>query len=102
MDMVRITPDALVSSFMILSVAALLWAIAEDRLSAYIAVGICGGLAYLAKTFAFPFFILWMMLAVAANFRKLRVLRRIALSVLVFGLIAGPYIWQISAAKGSF
>lgn len=101
-DMVRITSDALVSSLMVLSVAALLWAVAEDSLSAYIAVGICGGLAYLAKTFAFPFFILWMMLAVAANLRKMRVLRRLALSVLVFGLIASPYIWLISAAKGRF
>ncbi len=101
-DMVRIAPDALVSSFMILSVAALLWAIAEDSLPAYAAVGLCGGLAYLTKAFAFPFFILWMILAIAVNFRDLRVLRRLVLSVLVFGLIVGPYIWQISAAKGSF
>ena len=101
-DMNRIAPDALVSALMILCVAALLWAVAEDSLPAYAAVGLCGGLAYLAKAFAFPFFILWMLLAVAVNFRKPRVLRRLVLTVLVFGLIAGSYIWQISAAKGRF
>jgi 4-amino-4-deoxy-L-arabinose transferase-like glycosyltransferase len=95
-----ITPDALVSSFMILTVTALVWGIAKNELPAYVAVGLFAGLAFWTKAFAFPFFFLLLLLAVAANIRKRHVLLRLAISLVVFGLIAGPYIWQMSAAKG--
>jgi hypothetical protein len=95
-------PDGLVSSFMILTVAALLLAVAEDSLWSYVAVGLFGALAYWAKAFAFPFFFLWIFFAAAANLQNRRVLRRLGLSLVVFALIAGPYIGQISAAKGRF
>lgn len=99
-DMSGITPDALVSSFMILTVAALFWGIAEGKFPPYIAVGLFGGLAFWTKAFAFPFFFLLLLLVIAVNIRKRRVLLRLALSFAVFALIAGSYIWQISAAKG--
>lgn len=100
LDMDSITPDALVSSLMFLTIAALLWATAKDRLLAYAAVGLFAGLAFWAKSFAFPFFSLLLLFAVAVNLRKFRVLQRLALSLFIFALVAGPYIWQISAAKG--
>jgi hypothetical protein len=99
-DLSGITPDALVSSLMILTVAALVWGIAEGKFQPFIAVGLFGGLAFWAKAFAFPFFFLLLLLAIAVNIHKRRVLLRLALSLAVFGLIAGPYIWQMSAAKG--
>jgi hypothetical protein len=101
-DMRWYTPDALVSALMLLTVAALLLAIAEGRLLAYVAVGLFGGLAFWTKSFAFPFFFLWMLLAASANIRRFAILRRLVLSFIVFALIAGPYVWQISAAKGRF
>ena len=101
-DMGWYTPDALVSALMLMTVAALLWAVADPILFAFVAVGLFGGLAYWAKAFALPFFLLWMLLAAAANLRRVNILGRLGLSLAVFMLIAGPYVWQISAAKGRF
>ena len=101
-EMAWYTPDALVSSFMILAVAALLLGVTKDSLLPYVAAGVFGGLAFWAKAFAFPFFFLLMLLTAVANFRRFRVLRRLVLCLLVFALVAGPYIWQISAAKARF
>jgi len=101
-DMFNTKPDALLCSLMILTVAATLLAVARNSLLLYAAVGLCGGLAYWAKAFAFPFFFMWILLICVASIRSLRVLKGLALAVFVFGLIAGPYIWQISALKGRF
>jgi hypothetical protein len=101
-DLTWLKPDALLCTFLVLTVAALLLAIAENSLLAYVGVGFCGALAYWAKSFAFAFFFMWMFLAFVANIRRPRVLRGLGLSVFVFALIAGPYIWQISALKGRF
>lgn len=101
-DMGWYTPDALVSALMLLTVAAVLWGAAEQSLFAFVAAGLLGGLAYWAKAFAFPFFFLWMLLAAAASLRKPGMLRRLAVSLGVFVLVAGPYVGAISAAKGRF
>jgi 4-amino-4-deoxy-L-arabinose transferase-like glycosyltransferase len=102
LDLNNIKPDTLVSTFMILAVAALLRALAEDSLLAWAAVGLCGGLAYWAKAFAFPFFLLLIFLAALVYFRKARILARLVLALLVFVVIAAPLLWQISTLRGRF
>jgi hypothetical protein len=102
LDLNNIKPDTLVSTFMILTVAALFWALAEDSILAYFAVGVCGGLAFWAKSFGFPFFLLWVLLAATVHVRRVRVLGRLALALLVFVVIAAPLVWQISALRGRF
>ncbi len=80
--------------------AALFRAIAYDRLLWWLAVGLCGGLAYWAKSFALPFFLLLIGCAAAVNVRRARVFGRLALALLVFAVIAAPLVWQISALRG--
>jgi hypothetical protein len=99
-DLTGIKPDALVSALMILAVAALIWAITQDKDAGYAAAGIFGALAFWTKAFAFPFFILWIFLVAAVNLRKPRILARLFMSLCVFTLIAGPYILHISRDKG--
>jgi hypothetical protein len=101
-DVTGIKPDALVSAFMMLSLAALLHGIAGNKLGPFAAAGLCGGLAYWTKAFAFPFFGLMILLVAAVSLRNLRLLSRLAVSVAVFALVAGAYIVPISAAKGRF
>lgn len=101
-DLTGPKPDCLLCSFLLLTIAALIFAIAEDYILAYIATGLFGALAFWTKSFAFPFFFLWLFLAAAANLSRLRVLKRLVVPLLIFGLIAGPYIWHISRVKGRF
>lgn len=56
----------------------------------------------MVKGIRVPFFFLWILLAAAANLRRPNILRRLGASLAVFGLVAGLYVWQISAAKGHF
>jgi len=101
-DLLGTKPDALLSVFILLSVAALLWGIAEQSLVAFVAAGLLGGLAYWTKAFAFPFFCLWIFFAALVNLRNYRVLGRLVVAFAVFALVAGPYVWHISAARGRF
>jgi 4-amino-4-deoxy-L-arabinose transferase-like glycosyltransferase len=101
-DLLNPKPDTLVSTLMLLAVAALFRAQAEDRLRYWVAVGVCGGLAYWAKSFALPFFLILIVLAAIAYLRRMRVLGRLALALFVFVLIAAPLTWQISAQRGRF
>jgi hypothetical protein len=102
LDLSFIKPDALLSSFMILTVASVVFAVAEGSLLAYAAAGIFAAVAYWTKAFAFPFFLMLLFFTAAANLRDRRILARLALPMLIFGLLAGPYIARISALKGRF
>jgi hypothetical protein len=101
-DMANVKPDALVASGMVLTAAALVLAIAEGKLRAYVAFGFFGALAFWTKAFAFPFFFTLLFFAAVVNIRKRHTLMRLTLSLVVFWLIAGPYIWQISTLQGRF
>ena len=101
-DLTNMKPDTLVSALMILTAAALFWAVAQDGVLRFALVGVCGGLAFWAKSFAFPYFLLLLFLAAAVNFRRVRVLGRLTLALAVFALLAAPLIWQISELRGRF
>jgi len=100
LDLLNPTADALVSIFMILTLAALFRALAGSTTPGWIAMGLCAGLAFWAKAFAFPFFCLLILLAALAQWRRPSILIRLALAVAVFGVIAAPLVWQISALRG--
>jgi hypothetical protein len=101
-DLAGVKPDALMSSFILLAISALLRGVAEGGFLPYAAVGLFGALAYWTKAFAFPVFLLLIFLTAFVNIRQHRVLGRLLFSLIVFALVAGPYVWQISAAKGRF
>lgn len=102
LDLTNIKPDTLVSIFMILAVAALFRALTEDSVAPYIAAGLCGALAFWAKSFALPFFLLWILLAALFHLRDLKILSRLALAFFVFAALSAPLIWQISSSQGRF
>ena len=102
LDLNNIKPDTLVSIFMILSVAALLHALTVEGFLPWLTVGLCGALAFWAKSFAFPFFGLMILFTALAHLRRPRVLVQLALASLVFTLLVAPLVWQISALRGRF
>lgn len=99
-DVSDIRPDALVSAFMILTAASFLFAIAENNLAAFAAAGLFGALGEWTKAIAFPFFVLCMVCVILANLRRFRVLKGLLMTILVFAVVAGPWIGAISRAKG--
>jgi hypothetical protein len=101
-DLTAIKPDALVSAFMLLSVAALVRAIETEDLRWYAMAGISAGLAYWAKAFAFPFFLGLLLLTAAVHLRRPRVLQRLGITCLLFVIVAGPYVAKISALRDRF
>jgi hypothetical protein len=99
-DLIGIKPDTFVSIFLILGIAALLWGRLRRGFLPYVVAGMCGGVAFLGKAFALPVFVLLLFLAACVNLRRPRILLGLFISLSVFGLTAGPLIWQISAQKG--
>ena len=101
-DLAFVTPDALLSSLILLAVAAQMWGVADSNRGAFFLAGICWGLAFLTKSFAFPAFLLCLVLTLALNWRTRRKLSRMIFTMVAFAAIAGPYIGLISMAKGRF
>jgi hypothetical protein len=101
-DLLGVKPDTLLSALMIFSASALILGIANESMAACAVAGLLAGGAFWTKSFAFPFFCLMILFAALVNLRNYRVLRRLAASFVIFAIVAGPYIWQISAAKGRF
>jgi hypothetical protein len=99
-DVSDIRPDALVSAFMILTAASFLFAVAQNNLAAFAAAGLFGALGEWTKAIAFPFFVLCLLCVFLANVRRVRVLKGLAMTLLVFAAVAGPWIGLISKAKG--
>jgi hypothetical protein len=99
-DVSDIRPDALVSAFMILTAASFLFAVAQNNLAAFAAAGLFGALGEWTKAIAFPFFVLCLLCVFLANVRRVRVLKGLAMTLLVFAVVAGPWIGLISKAKG--
>lgn len=100
LDLLNPTADTLVSIFMVLTVAAFFRALAGSTAWGWIAMGLCAGLAFWAKAFAFPFFCLLILLAALAHWRRPRTLVQLALAVAAFAVIAAPLVWQISTLRG--
>ena len=99
-DLNGIKPDALTSAFLLLAIAATFEGLIEGKLLPFIVTGVFGGLAYWTKAFAFPVFLLWLLLVALVNLRGYRVLLRLGCAAGVFALIAAPYIRQISVELG--
>lgn len=98
-DFSIISPDALLSAFMILCLAALVWTRVGGSLASYGAVGLFAGLAFWTKTFAFPFFVILIFFALTVSWRRFYIWSRLGFSVLVFIAVVGPYVWQLSRTE---
>lgn len=97
-----VSPDALLSSLLVLAVALLVRAALTGRLLLHAAAGIVAGLAYLTKTFALPFFVLSVILLAVAYLRRPRILLGMAISLATFAGLALPWIALISKSEGHF
>jgi hypothetical protein len=106
-----VKPDALLEACMLAGFAAMLEVLAAGTTTSFLAwsplVGLCFGLAYLTKSFAFLIALLTiaMMMAFAWLVQRrplVRVLSSGALAGVVFALIAGPYIAALSHQKHRF
>lgn len=106
-----VKPDALLEACMLAGFAAMLEVLAAGTVTSFLAwsplVGLCFGLAYLTKSFAFLVALLTiaMMMAFAWLVQRRafsRVLCSGALAGLVFAMFAGPYIAALSHQKHRF
>jgi hypothetical protein len=103
----KIRPDALLQALLLFSAALLLRYLATERLRFAALMGLWLGLAYLAKSFAFPFmFLCIVVLGFAGIFLKQHRPQRIAaaclLTLLCFSVVSGPYIAALSHQKHRF
>jgi hypothetical protein len=101
----KVRPDALLQSFLLLALAALLTHLATNRLRYAALMGVALGFAYLTKSFAFLF--AFLCIAALTVFRRLwlkhsptRILPAAILALACFGIIAGPYVAALSHQKG--
>jgi hypothetical protein len=105
LSMGKVRPDALLLAFLLFGVAALLRHFATNRLGYAAAMGIALGLAYLTKSFAFPFTLLCILALVVFRIvwqrqSPARVAISALLALLCFSVVAGPYIGALSKQKG--
>lgn len=99
-DLTQMKPDALSDALFLLMFGLLVRSAAECEWKPFLLAGLVGGLAFWTKAFAFPLFVLSMVCFGIAHWRNRRVLRGLLLCTLCFGLVSGPWIWQLSRAKG--
>jgi hypothetical protein len=102
-----IRPDALLQALMLAAFAMLLRALATESLMYAPWMGLFFGLAYLTKSFAFLVALLAIgVMVVFQAWLQGRRLGRVAaggaLALVVFGIIAGPYVAALSKQKGRF
>jgi hypothetical protein len=107
LSMGKVRPDALLLTFMLFALAALLRHLATSHLRYAALMGLALGLAYLTKSFAFVFTLLCVMALVAFRlfWQRQSIARVVASALLVlvcFSIVAGPYIAALSRQKGRF
>ena len=107
----KVRTDGLLQGLILLGLAMLMEALADDRVRASFTyaslMGLCFGLAYLTKSFAFLLALLCTAALVIFSVLVLRrsVTRSVAQGLIafaVFGVVAGPYIAALSRQKHRF
>jgi hypothetical protein len=97
----RVGPDMCVAAIVYLALGILLW-IKRRPMSwlSFIFLGILLGIGYLAKSpmFALAFIFLGMTLLIVRNFKI--IMPRVALALILFLAVSGPFIFALSKAKG--
>lgn len=107
LSMGKIRPDALLQAMMLLAFAMLLEALATESLVYAPLMGLFFGFAYLTKSFAFLMALLsiGVMVAFQAWLQRRRPARVVlggVLALVVFGVVAGPYMAALSHQKHRF
>lgn len=102
-----IKPDALLQALMMLAFAAMLHCLATESLLSAALMGVCFGLAYLTKSFAFLMTLLSVAVVVVfwSRLQRTRLMRAVAagaLALVCFAAVAGPDIAALSRQKGRF
>jgi hypothetical protein len=107
LSMAKVRPDLLLQALLLAAFAMLLQALATESLLFAPLMGLFFGLAYLTKSFAFLIALLTiaLMMVFQAWLQRRRpgkVIAGGALALVVFGLVAGPYIAALSKQKHRF
>lgn len=103
----KVRPDALLQTFLLLAVAALLRYFATQRVLFAALMGLALGCAYLTKSFAFvlTFITIFLMVAFARIWLRHSIARTLSaalVSLICFGIVAGPYVAALSRQHGRF
>lgn len=95
------SPDMLVAGFVYLTCGILLRIRRRrSRVLAFVLLGIVLGFGYLAKSVMFPMALVFMITSLLAVGGLRRALPRIAVTLVFFLLVAGPWIFALSKSKG--
>lgn len=100
-----LTSDLLMSSFLIFYLNFIFDPKYQNNLTIGLFCGLTGGLAYLSKSFAFPFFLVhYLIFNAIYYFKKYKknetILKNLLIGLTVFFLIAGAWSFQISEKYG--
>ncbi|MGO8790916.1 MAG: hypothetical protein ACLQVL_26530 [Terriglobia bacterium] len=96
-----VSPDMCVAGFVYMALALILQIRAGTALrGSFVLLGVVLGFAYLAKAVMFPLAFVVLAVALFSSGRLRKLGPRVALSALVFVVIAAPFIAAISGAKG--
>jgi hypothetical protein len=101
----RVRPDALLQALILLAFASLLTYLANDKVRYSALAGVLFGLAFLAKSFAFPVTLLSIAVIVAFSWLwkrrpPVKIIIAAVVALACFAVIAGPYISALSKQKG--
>lgn len=96
------SPDMLIAAFVYLATGILV-RIRRDpsRWAAFVVLGVVLGLGFLAKSVMLPMTVIFLLGCIFATGNLRRALPRVALAGALFVLVAGPYVFAMSRAKGS-
>jgi hypothetical protein len=98
-----VTPDLCVTAIVYLTLGMLLRVRRDDeRWVVFLVMGLALGIGYLVKTALLAFAPMTAILCAAAIGNVRRAMPRLMLIALGFGIVAGPWIYALSTAKGQF
>lgn len=97
-----VRPDLLLTLFLLVAFASMFDILREGRWKHFVILGVSFGLAYLTKSVAFPVFAFTLLVLGVLAFKVRSYVPGIAIAVLSFAVVAGPYIGALSKKEGHF
>ncbi len=97
-----IRPDLLLTLFLVIGFAALFNILRDPRPRHFAILGVAFSLAYLTKSVAFPIFAFTILVLALLAIRTRSYFKGVAVAVLAFVVIAGPFLYALSRKEGHF
>jgi hypothetical protein len=91
-----VRPDLVLTFFLIIAFSAVCHIVRAAKMYHFVLLGAAFALAYLTKSVAFPVFVFTVLVLAVMGVRRRRYIAGVGLAVVIFGIVAGPYIFALS------